>query len=287
MSKNWRLGVLSALGAYLSWGFMPIYWKLLQGVPFWEILSHRIVWSLVFFALLLRFGGMGSLSLTGWPPRVWLTYLLSGWLIGANWLIFIWAVTSGHVLQSSLGYFLCPLATVAVGALFFKERMTRRQVVAVGFAVAGAGLLVWNAVDGIWIALLLTLTFCLYGVARRLAPLPSLQGMYLETALLTPFGLAYFAWAAWTGGFWMLKGEFSTRLLLMGAGPATGIPLLFFSEAARRLPLSHLGLFQYLSPTLQFLLAVAFYHEDFHSTYAWAFGLIWTGLLIFATARQA
>lgn len=286
-TSRWRRGVWSALGAYGSWGFMPLYWKSLGPLPYTEILSHRVVWSLLFFALLLRLRNPGCLRLSGRPSRIWWTYLLSGSLIGANWLTFIWAVTSGHVLQSSLGYFLCPLATVAVGAVFFKERLTARQKAAVALATAGAGVLVWHALHDLWIALLLTLTFCLYGVARRLAPLPSLEGMYLETLMLTPLGLAYFAWAAWAGHFAFAQTTASTRLLLMGAGPMTGLPLLMFSEAALRLPLSHLGLFQYISPTLQFLLAVFYYQEVFTSYHAWAFGLIWMGLLIFTSAPKS
>lgn len=275
------------MGAYGSWGLMPLYWKSLGPVPSTEILSHRVVWSLLFFALLLRLRSPACLSLSGRPGRVWWTYLISGCLIGANWLTFIWAVTRGHVLQASLGYFLCPLATVAVGALFFKERLTARQKLAVLLAASGAGVLVWHAAHDLWIALLLTLTFCLYGVARRLAPLPSLEGMYLETLILTPIALASLAWAGWTGHLAFWQGTASRRLLLMGAGPMTGLPLLMFSEAALRLPLSHLGLFQYISPTLQFLLAVLYYQEAFTSYHAWTFGLIWLGLVIFTTAPKA
>lgn len=279
-------GVLCAVGAYTVWGFLPLYWKQLAGVPALEILSHRIVWSLLFFMALQGLISPGNLALRQYSNRVWRAYGLSGCLIGTNWLIFIWAVTSGHVLQSSLGYFLSPLASVAIGAIFFGEKLGTRHKVAVALAASGACVLMVGASSDVWIALLLTLTFCLYGVARRLAPLPSLQGMYLETLLLTPLGLAYLAWAAAQGQLCLITADAASRWLMVGAGPVTAVPLLLFSEAARRLTLAHLGMFQYLSPSLQFLLAVGHYHENFSQAHALSFALIWTGLLIFATARQ-
>ncbi len=276
-AKGWLCAVL----AYTMWGFLPIYWKHVGKVPPLEILSHRIVWSLAFFAFLLGVRDRSSLSLARHPARVWRAYLLSGWLIGFNWLTFIWAVTSGHVLQSSLGYFLSPLASVALGAVCFGERLTGRQILAVALAAAGALMLLRGAASDLWIALALSLTFCLYGVARRLAPLPSVQGMFLETLLLTPLGLAYFAWAAHQGQLCLFKVALGSQLRLLGAGPITGIPLLFFSEAARRLPLSQLGMFQYISPSLQFLVAL-YYREKFTANHGLAFGLIWIGLVVYS-----
>jgi chloramphenicol-sensitive protein RarD len=279
-------GALSAVAAYGIWGFLPIYWKQVAQVPSLEILSHRIVWSLLFFAVILAVLQPSHLSLRRHPARVWRAYLLSGWLIGLNWLLFIWAVTHGHVLQSSLGYFLSPLGSVAIGALFFGEHLGMRQRLAVVLAAAGALVLLRGAASDLWIALALTLTFCLYGVARRLAPLPSLQGMYLETLLLAPLGLTYFGWAATHGQFCLPQVDQTSQLLLLGAGPVTGVPLLFFSKAARRLTLAQLGMFQYISPSLQFLLALH-YHEQFTPAHALAFGLIWTGLLIYASATRS
>ena len=277
-------GSLCAVGAYTIWGFLPLYWKQLAGVPPLEILSHRIVWSLLFLLVLQGLTRPASLSVRQHSIRAWRAYWLSGCLIGTNWLTFIWAVTSGHVLQSSLGYFLSPLASVAIGAVFFGEKLGRRHKVAVALAASGACILMVRASSDLWIALVLTLTFCLYGVARRLAPLPSLQGMYLETLLLTPLGLAYLAWAAGHDQLCLVTADAASRWLMVGAGPVTAVPLLFFSEAARRLTLAQLGMFQYLSPSLQFLLAVGHYHEHFSQAHALSFALIWAGLLIFATA---
>ena len=252
-----------------------------------EILCHRVVWSLVFFVILLGLRDPARLSWRRRSGKVWRVYWLSGGLIAVNWLTFIWAVTTGHVLQASLGYFLSPLASVAIGALFFAETLSRRQQVAVACAAGGAITLLFQASAELWIALLLTLTFCLYGVARRLAPLPSLEGMYLETLLLTPLALLYFGWAWAHHQFLMPTARLATQVLMLGAGPVTGIPLLLFSEAAQRLPLSRLGMFQYLSPSLHFALAVGFYHEPFHRAQATAFGLTWLGLLLYTHPRRA
>lgn len=271
-----RRGVLSALAAYLSWGFMPLYWKLLDDVPATRILAHRIVWSFVFSALLVfAAGGPGRLSLRR-SPRLLGLYAASGAVIGVNWLLFIWAVTNEHVLEASLGYFLNPLLTVLVGAWLFREKLSAKKRLAVGLAAAGALYLVVRAHSPhLGVAFALAVTFTVYGVLRKRAPLPSLDGMYLETVTILPWGLAYLLW----------QGEPVTPVL-MGTGVVTMLPLLFFSDAAQRLPLSALGMFQYLSPTFQFLLAVFAYHEPFSVDRLVGFSLIWTGLAVYAFSRR-
>jgi len=269
-------GVLSALAAYLMWGFMPLYWKLLDDVPAPRILAHRIVWSFVFSALLvLTVSGPKRLSLRR-GPRLLGLYAASGAVIGINWLLFIWAVTNEHVLEASLGYFLNPLLTVLLGAWLFHEHLNTRRRVAVGLAAAGALYLVARAHTAhLSVAFALAFTFSIYGVLRKRAPLPSLDGMYLETVTILPWGLAYLVWL-----------REPVTPLLVGTGVVTMLPLLFFSDAAQRLPLSALGMFQYLSPTFQFLLAVVAYHEPFSVDRLVGFSLIWAGLAVYALFRR-
>lgn len=269
-------GVLSALAAYLMWGFMPLYWKLLDDVPAPDILAHRIVWSFVFSALLvLALKGPAVLSLRK-SPRVLGLYAASGAVIGINWLLFIWAVTNEHVLEASLGYFLNPLLTVLLGAWLFREHLGGRQKTAVALAATGALHLVARAHNRhLGVAFALAFTFSIYGVLRKRAPLPSLEGMYLETVTILPWGLAYLCWVG-----------VPVTPVLVGTGVVTMLPLLFFSDAAQRLPLSALGMFQYLSPTFQFLLAVFAYHEPFSVDRLVGFSLIWAGLAVYALASR-
>lgn len=258
---------------------MPLYWKQLSGVPATEILAHRIVWSFVVSALLvLAAGGPARLSLRRYGRRVLGLYTVSGAVIGVNWLLFIWAVTHEHVLEASLGYFLNPLLSVLLGAWLFREHLNRRQQLAVALAAAGGLYLVVRAASPhLGVAFALALTFSLYGVLRKRAPLPSVDGMYLESLTILPWGLAYLACLP-TG---------PVSAWLVGTGVVTMLPLLFFSDAAQRLPLSALGMFQYLSPTLQFLLAVFVYREPFSADRLLGFGLIWAGLAVYSLASRA
>ena len=282
-TRTRRTGFLLGLGAYATWGVLPIYFKAIDHVNAVEIVAHRVVWSLIFLAILAtiarKWPGIQTALTT---PRVLLTLLATSILIGANWLIWIWAVVSGHVLEGSLGYYLNPLVNVVMGVVLLKERLSRLQVAAVVLAAAGVAVLAAGASGAIWISLSLAITFATYGYLRKVAPVDSLEGLTVETGLLTPIAGAWILWAMSRGESGFLAGDVSTDALLVAAGAITAIPLLLFTGAARRLPYSTLGFLQYIAPSLQFALAVLVYGERFTLAHAICFGAIWTALAIFA-----
>jgi chloramphenicol-sensitive protein RarD len=269
---------------------MPVYIKAVRAAPVLEVLSHRIVWAFVLLlAIVWRRGELPALGTALRTGRTLAGLAASTTAIAVNWLVYIWAVQSGHVLDSSLGYFINPLVNVLFGVVLLHERLDR--TVRVAFAIAGLGVL-WLAVRGghfPWIALTLATSFGSYGLLRKLAPVGALVGLTIETALLTPLAGGYLLWAAARGTAAIFSGSPWLDALLLLAGPVTAIPLLFFAGAARRLPLSTLGFLQYVSPTLQFLLAVLAYREPLDGPRLVAFVLIWTALAIFAvhTGRNA
>ncbi len=277
-----RAGLLLGLGAYLFWGVLPLYFKAIDHVPAGEIVAHRIVWSLLFLALL------ATLS-KRWPairtaistPRVAGVLALTAALIAANWLIWVWAVVNGHVLEGSLGYYLNPLVNVLLGVIVLGERLTRGQSFAVLLAAAGVAVLAAGAGSALWISLSLAASFALYGFLRKVAPVDSLEGLLIETAMLAPLALLWILWLHGRGesNFGV---ELGTDLLLTLAGAATAVPLLLFTAAARRLPYSTLGFLQYIAPSLQFLLAVLMFGERLTTPHIICFGAIWTALVIFA-----
>jgi chloramphenicol-sensitive protein RarD len=278
-----RAGLMLGLGAYAIWGVLPLYFKAIDQVPALEIVCHRIVWSLLFLALLAtllrRWPGIRAAITT---PRVLMTLVLTSLLIGANWLIWIYSVVSGHVLEGSLGYYLNPLVNVLFGVFLLKEKLTRFQVAAVVLAAAGVAVLAAGAGGAIWISLSLAFSFATYGYLRKVAPVDSIEGLTVETALLTPFALAWILIVQSRGDGAFLAGDLQTDLLLTVAGAITAVPLLLFTAAARRLPYSTLGFLQYIAPSLQFLLAVLAFGERFTFAHALCFGAIWTALVIFA-----
>lgn len=275
-------GVWYAIGAYLCWGLFPLYWKPLESVPPLQILCHRIVWSAVFVLVLLvakrHWAWLGPLLR---QPRKLGLFAVSSTLLSLNWLLYIWAVNSGHIVESSLGYFINPLVNVLLGRLVLGERLTGLQTVAVGLAAFGVGWMTLQLGVFPWVALGLAVSFGLYGLMRKQAPLPSLEGLALETFLLAPFALALLLGFQFVG-----SGRFghlgaTPDAMLVGAGVVTALPLLLFANGARRLKLATLGLIQYLSPTLQLLLGVALYREPFDGAHAIGFGFIWAGLAIY------
>ncbi len=278
-----RAGLLLGLGAYLLWGVLPLYFKAVDHVASTEIVAHRILWSLLFLALLATLLGKWPAIRTALAtPRVLMTLMLTSLLIGANWLIWIYSVVSGHVLEGSLGYYLNPLVNVLFGVFLLKEKLTRAQVFAVFLAAAGVAVLAAGAGGAIWISLSLAFSFATYGFLRKVAPVDSLEGLTIETALLTPLALGWVLWLQAGGGAAFLAGDARTDLLLIAAGAVTAVPLLLFTAAARRLAYSTLGFLQYIAPSLQFLLAVLAFGEPFGLAHAICFGAIWTALLIFA-----
>lgn len=276
-----RKGVLAAIGAYLLWGFLPVYWKLIRQVPAPEILGHRIVWSLLFaLLLLLVLRHWGWIATVRHQPRLLLVFAATGSILAGNWLIYIWAVNNNFIVEASLGYFINPLVNVLLGVVFLKERLRPLQWVAILVALAGVAYLTVQIGSLPWISLTLAFSFGVYGLIRKTAALASLEGLSLEMSIVFLPALAYLFWLAAQGQA-AFGQETGTSLLLALAGLATALPLLLFAYSARLIPLSTIGILQYIAPTLQFLLGVLVYHEPFSPTRMAGFLLIWTALLIY------
>ena len=275
-------GVWYAVGAYLLWGLLPIYWKALQTVPALQILNHRVVWSLGFLAAIL-------LVRRDWEPlrlalksrRILLIYLATSCLLGVNWLTYIWGVNAGFIVETSLGYFINPLVSVLLGVVFLREKLRPGQWIPVGLAALGVIYLTISYQKLPWIALVLAFTFGLYGLIKKIAPLNSLHSLALETALLFVPSLAYLLWAEIQGTGAFGHANISTTLLLVFTGVVTALPLLLFGAGARLIPLSLIGLLQYTAPTLQFLIGVLIYGEPFTRERMIGFGIIWVALVIY------
>ena len=268
-------GLWYAIGAYLTWGLFPVYWKWLEQVPAVQLIGHRIDWSFVMLLGIIlvtrQWKKFRAAALTG---RVLRIYTVSALLIGSNWLIYVWAVTSGYIVEASLGYFINPLFSVLLGMLFLRERLRPLQWLPVG--LAAAGVLYLTFIYGS-----LAFTFGLYGLVKKTAPLGSLYGLTLETGLLFLPALAYLLYVNATGSGAFLHSSPTANLLMVGAGLVTIVPLLMFSSAARQIPLSLVGILQYITPSMQFLLGVLVYREAFSLHQLLGFGIVWLGLIIF------
>jgi chloramphenicol-sensitive protein RarD len=281
-TRQQQAGVLYALAAFGFWGLAPIYFKAVGHVPPLEILGHRVVWSVLLTAVLLSLGRQWRrLRMAAVAPRVVATLLLSALLVAGNWFVFILAVTTGQVLQASLGYFINPLVNVLLGMVFLQERLRGWQGVAVLLAAAGTTTLTVSHGELPWIALLLAFSFGVYGLLRKTVRIESLAGLFVETTVLCPVALGYLTLLQASGSGHFATGDLRTSVLLAFAGAITALPLVWFTSAARRLRYATIGLFQYLAPTLHFLLAVVIYGEPFTRIHLVTFTLIWTGLAIF------
>lgn len=276
-------GLLLGLGAYLVWGLLPAFLKLLAEAPPLQILAHRIVWSaLLLAAVVTAARRWRKVAVALRTPRLLAILAVTAALIAGNWLIYIWAVNSGHVLETSLGYFINPLLNVALGVLVLRERLAPAQLAAV--ALAAAGVIYLGFAQGVvpWVSLGLAVAFGLYGLLRKMAPVDPLSGLFVETLLLTPAALGFLLMLAAQdhGSF---GADLRLSLLLVASGAVTAAPLLMFAAAGKRLRYATIGLLQYVAPTLQFLLAVLAFGEALTAAHLVAFGLIWAGLAIFAT----
>jgi len=278
-----RQGVLFALGAYGIWGFAPIYFKAVAFVPAMEILTHRILWAFFFLlALLVASGKIRQIALAFQSPKQLLLLAFAALLIGLNWLLFIWAVANDHILDASLGYYINPLLNVAIGMLFFSERLRRLQLWAIALAVAGVAVQIITFGSVPWIALVLASSFATYGAIRKKLPFDSLTGLFLEVILLLPFMLIYFIGFADSSASNLLENSWKLNSLLIFAGIITTVPLLFFTGAAKRIRYSTLGLFQYIAPSLMFILAVFLYNEPLSADKLITFVMIWTALALYS-----
>jgi len=277
-----RAGLLFGLGAYLCWGVMPLYFKLIAQIAPTEIVAHRILWSLLFLgALATLWRRWPAIRAAATTSRVLLTMIATALLIAVNWLVYVYAVVSGHVLEGSLGYYLNPLVNVLLGVFILKERLSRPQIAAVALAAAGVAILAAGAGSGLWISLTLAMSFALYGFLRKIAPVDSLEGLSIETAILAPVALGWLIWLQAQGTLGFTRFGTDIDLLLALGGAVTAIPLLLFTAAARRLPYSTLGFLQYIAPSLQFLLAVLIFSEPLTTAHLVCFGAIWSALAIF------
>lgn len=275
-------GGVYALLAYLTWGLMPAYWKLLPELPALELIAHRVLWSVfVTGALVLAFRRGRELRATLTDTRRIGVLLVTSLLVSVNWLIFVWAVLNGHVLESSLGYFINPLFNVLLGVLLLKERLRPLQALAVALAAAGVLNQGWQLQALPWISLALAASFGAYGLIRKLAPIEPLVGLTVETLLLAPLAVAGLLWLEARGLGHFGHGSTGRDVIIIGAGLITALPLLWFANAAKRLRLSTLGFFQYLAPSVQLALAVLAYGEAFTAVHAVTFGCIWAALALY------
>ncbi|MGC1149081.1 EamA family transporter RarD [Pantoea agglomerans] len=281
-TQQTRQGVGFALGAYFIWGIAPAYFKLVKQVPATEIMTHRVIWSALFMLLLITLSRNwpGVRSVLRQPKKV-LLLALTAVTIGGNWLLFIWAVNNQHMLEASLGYFINPLINVVFGMLFLRERFRRLQWLAVLLATVGVLVQLWQFGSLPIIALGLALSFALYGLVRKKIQVDAQSGMLIETLWLFPLAAIYLFGFADSATSHLSANPLSLNLKLIAAGIVTTIPLMLFAAACSRLRLSTVGFFQYLGPTLMFVLAVAFYGETITPDKMVTFGFIWLALLVF------
>ncbi len=276
-------GVVQAGLAFLIWGLSPVYWKAMKQVPAFEIITHRVVWSCVFLLVLLLVQKRGhEFAAAMRNRRAVSTLCLTTVLLTINWLLYVWAVNNGHLLQASLGYYINPLVNVVLGMVVLKERLSRAQTLAVLLALAGVALRTVSLGAFPWIALTLALSFGFYGLIRKVAPVGPLVGLAVETLLLTAPGIAYLVYLDTQGAGAFFHGGRMLDLLLMGTSFVTAVPLLLFNLGARRIKLATLGLMQYIAPSGMFLSAILLFDEPFSRAQLGTFLMIWTALAVYS-----
>lgn len=278
-----KKGILYGIGAYALWGFFPIYWKFLHQVPALQVIGHRIGWSFIllvaFILVTKQWQDFRSKALDSWKTLG--IYTIAGVLLTINWLVYVWGVNAGFIVETSLGYFINPLLSVLLGVIFLRERLRLAQWMPVIIAAIGVIYLTFVYGRLPWIALTLAFSFGFYGFVKKLAPLGSLYGLTLETGIVFPLALIYLAVVEFNGTGAFLHESAFTTLLLIGAGVVTTIPLLMFASAAKQIPLTVVGLLQYIAPTIQFLIGVFLYKEPFDRAHLIGFGIVWVALVIF------
>ena len=277
-----KAGALAAALCYFLWGLVPLYWTQLSAINPLELIAHRHVWSLVFVLGLLgaqgRFGEVRAALSSARAIRI---NILSATLLTANWLVYVWGVNTGHVIETSLGYFLVPLVNVAAGRFVLHEHLRRLQWAAIALATAGVAVMIFQLGRPPWIALVIAGTWGGYSLMRKQSRLGSLTGLTVETLLLAPFAVAFLLWQHHTGAGALGRVNFSQHVLVLSSGVITAVPLLLFAFGAQRIRLSTLGLLQYLAPSVQLALGVWVYHEAFSRERATSFAFIWAGLALY------
>lgn len=288
--ENYKQGIFFGLAAYVLWGILPVYWKALELVSPFEILSSRFMWSCVFVFLLIIFQKK-------WPlftkevkqvfsnVKTGAAMVAAGITISFNWGTFIWAVNNGHIVETSMGYYINPLVSILFAVVFLRERLDKMQLAAITCAFIGVASMVYSFGKIPWVSLTLAFTFALYGLLKKILPVSALTSIMLETLLITPLALVY-EYSLWQQGVsFYASGNLQVIMMLTGAGVVTAIPLLLFTAGARLLPLKIIGFLQYISPTLTLLIGVFVYKEAFTASHLLAFGWIWTALLLFIVSQ--
>ena len=274
-------GILNGVAAYALWGFFPIYWKLLQHVPAVQLLGHRILWSFLLLLSIIFITKKWNEFRATLNAHTFRIYLIAAVLIGVNWLTYVWAVNAGFIVETSLGYFINPLLSVLMGVVFLRERLRFGQWIPVIIAAIGVGYLTFAYGQLPWISLLLAFTFGFYGLVKKLAPLGSLYGLTLETGILFLPALAYLSIVQTNSTAAFLHSGITSDILMIGAGLVTTVPLLMFASAAKQIPLSMMGVLQYLAPTIQFLIGIFIYKEAFDQSRLIGFSIVWLALILF------
>ena len=288
--ENYKQGIFFGLAAYVLWGILPVYWKALELVSPFEILSSRFMWSCVFVFLLIIFQKK-------WPlftkevkhvfsnVKTGAAMIAAGITISFNWGTFIWAVNNGHIVETSMGYYINPLVSILFAVVFLRERLDKMQLAAITCAFIGVASMVYSFGKIPWVSLTLAFTFALYGLLKKILPVSALTSIMLETLLITPLALVY-EYSLWQQGVsFYASGNLQVIMMLTGAGVVTAIPLLIFTAGARLLPLKIIGFLQYISPTLTLLIGVFVYNEAFTASHLLAFGWIWAALLLFIVSQ--
>ncbi len=288
--ENYKQGIFFGLAAYVLWGILPVYWKALELVSPFEILSSRFMWSCVFVFLLIIFQKK-------WPlftkevkhvfsnVKTGAAMAAAGITISFNWGTFIWAVNNGHIVETSMGYYINPLVSILFAVVFLRERLDKMQIAAITCAFIGVASMVYSFGKIPWVSLTLAFTFALYGLLKKILPVSALTSIMLETLLITPLALVY-EYSLWQQGVsFYASGNLQVIMMLTGAGVVTAIPLLLFTAGARLLPLKIIGFLQYISPTLTLLIGVFVYNEAFTASHLLAFGWIWAALLLFIVSQ--
>ena len=276
-----KKGILYGIGAYVAWGFFPIYWKLLHHVPAIQLIGHRIIWSCLLLLVVIVLTKQWDEFRKTINSKVLRIYTIAAILIGVNWLVYVWAVNANFIVETSLGYFINPLLSVLMGVIFLKERLRLAQWIPVVLAAIGVTYLTFIYGRLPYIALTLAFSFGLYGLVKKLSPLGSLYGLTIETAILFIPALLYLIVVEANSTAAFLHTGTNSDLLMIGAGVVTTIPLLMFASAAKSIPLWVVGLLQYIAPTIQFLLGVFLYKEPFSQHQLIGFGIVWAALIFF------
>lgn len=274
-------GFMYALAAYLLWGLLPIYWKWLQQVPALQVICHRIGWTFIILLAFIFVTSQWKVFRSSINRRVLVIYFIAGVLLSVNWLVYVWGVNAGFIVETSLGYFINPLLSIVLGMLFLGERLRPVQWLPVGLAAAGVIYLTVTYGSLPWIALALAFTFGFYGLVKKISPLGSLYGLTLETGFVFLPALCILLYMELQGRGGFGHTGLRTDMLLVGAGIVTMTPLLLFASAASRISLTMVGIMQYIAPTIQFLLGVFVYHEPFTRTKLIGFSIVWVALIIF------